>query len=142
MYLILNVHAGSLTFFGWEGWRFVFLSVALVSISIGVLNWVQARDPNFPLEGSVKTSQAAAPSLKEVWREMKAVMSIPTFLIIVIQVILLMIPLVFAAVFMRPRGSKTCVSQGHSIHRCMQHSISEVDKLKASKICYLTQTWT
>lgn len=71
---------------GWEGWRVVFLSVALVSISIGAVNWWQAHDPHYTLDGRAKLSQDAASSLKEVWRETKVVMSIPTFLLIVIQV--------------------------------------------------------
>lgn len=72
--------------FGWEGWRFVFLSVAAVSILIGALNYLQAQDPNYTPDGSAKLSGAAVLSLKEIWREMKVVMSVPTFLLIIMQV--------------------------------------------------------
>lgn len=86
--------AGSLTFLGWEGWRVVFLSVGLVSIIIGALNLWQAHDPNYTLDNGTKLRQGAAPSLKEVWRETRSVMSIHTFLLIVIQVSLLKLPFV------------------------------------------------
>ncbi|KAA6416826.1 MAG: hypothetical protein FRX49_13202 [Trebouxia sp. A1-2] len=76
---------GSTTVFGWEGWRFVFLSVAAVSVLIGVLNWLQAYDPNYTQDGSTKLSGAAALGLRDIWREMKVVMSIPTFLLIIVQ---------------------------------------------------------
>lgn len=81
------IDTGSTTVFGWEGWRFVFLSVAAVSILIGVLNWLQAHDPNYTQDGSTKLSGAAVLGLKDIWREMKVVMSIPTFLLIIVQVI-------------------------------------------------------
>ena len=81
------IDTGSTTVFGWEGWRFVFLSVAAVSILIGVLNWLQAHDPNYTQDSSTKLSGAAVLGLKDIWREMKVVMSIPTFLLIIVQVI-------------------------------------------------------
>lgn len=84
----MSLHViGGLTFFGWEGWRCVFLSVALVSVLIGALNLWQAHDPKYTLDGIGKRSQDAVPSLKEVWRETMSVMSIHTFLLIVIQVL-------------------------------------------------------
>ena len=39
---------GSTSPFGIEGWRFAFLSVALVSIAIGIGNFMFAHDPRFP----------------------------------------------------------------------------------------------
>ena len=75
--------------FGREGWRCVFLSVALVSIIIGALTWRQAQDPRYSLPGKAKLHGAAAPNWKEIWREVKAVMSIPTFQLVVVQVITL-----------------------------------------------------
>jgi len=60
--------------------------VALVSVVIGVLNWLQAHDPNYTRDGSAKLGGAAVLSLKEIWREMKVVMSVPTFLLIIMQV--------------------------------------------------------
>ena len=78
--------AGNATVFGWEGWRFVFLSVAAVSVLIGALNYFQAQDPNYTPDGSAKLNGASVLSLKEIWREMKVVMSVPTFLLIIMQV--------------------------------------------------------
>lgn len=103
---ILGV-TGGLTFFGWEGWRVVLLSVALVSIGIGGLNWWQAHDPNYTLDGSAKLSQDAVPTLKEVWRESKDVMCIHTFLLINIQGTVGSIPwtaLVFLTLYMQLIG--------------------------------------
>ena len=76
---------GNKTVLGLEGWRFVFVSVAIVSILIGLLNWGQAHDPNYTKDGNAKLSAAPALSLQEVWREMKVVMSVPTFLLIIMQ---------------------------------------------------------
>lgn len=72
------------------------MSVALVSIGIGALNWWHAHDPNYTLDGSAKLSQDAVPTLKEVWRESKDVMCIHTFLLIIIQVLLSLLFLVQA----------------------------------------------
>ena len=83
---ILGVARG-LSFFGWEGWRVVLSSLALVSFGIGALNWWQAHDPNYTLDGRAKLSQDAVPTLKEVWRESKDVMCVHTFLLIIIQVL-------------------------------------------------------
>jgi len=60
--------------------------VAAVSVLIGVLNWLQAHDPNYTQDGSTKLSGAAVLGLRDIWREMKVVMSIPTFLLIIVQV--------------------------------------------------------
>lgn len=38
---------------GIEGWRFVFLTVALVSASIGVLTFLLAHDPRFESDAQV-----------------------------------------------------------------------------------------
>lgn len=74
---------------GWDGWRFVFLSVAIVSIVIGLLNWSFAHDLAYSKDGTTKLSGAAPASLRQVWNEMTVVMSVPTFLLIVMQVKLL-----------------------------------------------------
>ena len=78
--------AGAHTVLGWEGWRFVFLSVALVSILIGLLNWCFAHDPAYSRDGATKLNGAAPLSLRQVWSEMMVVMSVPTFLLIITQV--------------------------------------------------------
>lgn len=48
--------AGHLTIWGMEGWRFVFVTVAALSITIGVLTALLAREPRL---GSM--SQVAQP---------------------------------------------------------------------------------
>lgn len=78
--------AGAHTVLGWDGWRFVFLSVAVVSIVIGLLNWSFAHDPAYTKDGTTKLSGAAPSSLRQVWSEMTVVMSVPTFLLIIMQV--------------------------------------------------------
>ncbi len=60
--------------------------MAAVSVLIGVLNWLQAHDPNYTQDGNTKLSGAAVLGLRDIWREMKVVMSIPTFLLIIVQV--------------------------------------------------------
>ncbi|KAL0055016.1 hypothetical protein WJX82_005813 [Trebouxia sp. C0006] len=98
---------GGLSFFGWEGWRVVLLSLALVSFGIGALNWWQAHDPNYTLDGRAKLSQDAVPTLKEVWRESKDVMCVHTFLLIIMQGVVGSIPwtaLVFLTLYLQLIG--------------------------------------
>lgn len=46
-------HAGQYFPLGMEGWRFVFLTVALISITIGVLTFLLAHDPRFESDAQV-----------------------------------------------------------------------------------------
>lgn len=78
--------SGHTTFFSWEGWRLVFLSVGLVSITTGALNWLCAHDPNYTADGKAKLTGQGVVGIKEIWQEMKLVMCVPTFLLIVMQV--------------------------------------------------------
>ena len=78
--------AGSKTVLGWQGWRFVFLSVGLFSMVIGMLNWLQASDPHYTPDGKSKLGTTPVTGVQETWREMRIVMTIPTFLLIVLQV--------------------------------------------------------
>ncbi len=57
--------AGHLTIWGLEGWRFVFVTVAAVSIAIGVLTALFARDPRMTSMAQVPCRPAppAAPHL-------------------------------------------------------------------------------
>ncbi|KAL3131696.1 hypothetical protein ABBQ38_007988 [Trebouxia sp. C0009 RCD-2024] len=78
--------------FGWEGWRLVFLTVGFISITTGALNWGYARDPNYTPDGKMKLDGQRLGGVKEIWREMKLVMCVPTFLLIVMQGVMGSIP--------------------------------------------------
>ena len=82
----MPVLPGHASFFSWEGWRLVFLTVGLVSITTGALNWLYAHDPNYTPDGKAKLSAQGVAGFQELWREMKLVMCVPTFLLIVLQV--------------------------------------------------------
>ena len=82
----MPVLPGNASFFTWQGWRLVFLTVGLVSITTGVLNWLYAHDPNYTPDGKAKLNGQGVTGVKEIWREMKLVMCVPTFLLIVMQV--------------------------------------------------------
>ena len=82
----LPVLPGHASFFTWEGWRLVFFTVGLVSITTGALNWLYAQDPNYTPDGKAKLSGQGVAGSKEIWRDMKLVMCVPTFLLIVMQV--------------------------------------------------------
>ena len=72
---------------GIPGWRLVFASVAVVSAVIGLLNFLFARDPNFTTAAGEKSERSSLPGggLAEIGRQIWAVLTIPTFLIIVLQ---------------------------------------------------------
>lgn len=64
----------------------MFLTVGFISITTGALNWGYARDPNYTPDGKMKLDGQRLGGVKEIWREMKLVMCVPTFLLIVMQV--------------------------------------------------------
>lgn len=71
-----------------EGWRFAFLSVAAVSLTIGILNLMYAADPRCQ-PGQLRISPSAGEHhlpLRQLLREVGSVVRIPTFLIIIVQV--------------------------------------------------------
>lgn len=78
-------------FGGWEGWRLAILLLGIASCLVGVLNWALARDPRCP---GNRLHQQARPSstLKagpwpSVGKEIGGVLVIPTFVIIILQVL-------------------------------------------------------
>ena len=71
---------------GVEGWRFVFASVAAVSACIGALNLAYAQDPGYGVDGKPRDKGLEPLSTAAVAHQMAAVLTIPTFLIIVLQV--------------------------------------------------------
>ena len=46
--------AGGMTPLGIEGWRFVFLTIALVSITIGIATFFLSHDPRFDSDTEVR----------------------------------------------------------------------------------------
>lgn len=83
--------------FGVDGWRAAFLSVAVVSLAIGVLYWLFASDPRSVLSDRLhRRRQAAAvgraTTLHGMLRDIKGVLTVPSFLIIASQGVVGCIP--------------------------------------------------
>ncbi|PUZ70065.1 hypothetical protein GQ55_2G194800 [Panicum hallii var. hallii] len=75
-------------FFGVPGWRLAFHALALVSVAIAVATWLLAAHSR---PGTRNTK--AVPTVAELAREAKAVVSVPTFRIIVAQGVAAQVPL-------------------------------------------------
>jgi MFS family permease len=76
------------TILGIAGWRFAFHLVAAISVVVGVLVWFFAVDPNFPTgeaASALGKKRSAWDEAKELLREARAVIQIPTFQIFVAQ---------------------------------------------------------
>jgi predicted MFS family arabinose efflux permease len=75
---------------GMVGWRFVFLSVGVVSVVIGIATFLFGHDPRFEDDTALarveEDSDAPQPSFWALLDELRIVTTIPTFLIIVFQV--------------------------------------------------------
>lgn len=81
--------AGALKPFGWEGWRLAILLLGIISFTTGVLNFWLSKDPRCPSDGlRLEKAEHAEESVnvQEFWQELKSVLSVPTFVIIVCQV--------------------------------------------------------
>ena len=87
-FLFVFLVAATTVVLGMEGWRAVFFSVAAVSAGIGVLNLAFARDPNFGADGQRWDKDLEPIGRAEALRQLWAVLTIPTFLIIIMQVCL------------------------------------------------------
>eukprot|EP00891_Asterochloris_glomerata_P000173 jgi/Astpho2/173/e_gw1.00004.7.1_t len=71
---------------GIEGWRFVFLSVGIISFILGILNWCMAHDPRYaPDKRTLLNQHRQGLSAKVVLQELGMIMRIPSFLIIIGQ---------------------------------------------------------
>lgn len=70
---------------GVPGWRVAVLSVGTASAGIGLLSWVFVRDPHYRADGR---RQGALPpaTAAAMWCQLVAVLRVPTFAIIVVQV--------------------------------------------------------
>ena len=72
---------------GIDGWRFVFLSVGIISFILGILNWCMAHDPRYaPDKRTLLNQHRQSLSAKVVMQELGMIMKIPSFLIIIGQV--------------------------------------------------------
>lgn len=84
-----SILTASTSFLGIDGWRIGFHLVGLVSVVVGVLVRLFAHDPRY--SDSAQKDRAQTPAkpflmeMKELVKEAKAVMRIPSFPIIVAQ---------------------------------------------------------
>lgn len=69
------------TFLGVAGWRLAFHAVAVVSVGLGALMWLFAADPR----AKSKTAASAGEEARELLRDARRVLGVPTFQIIVAQ---------------------------------------------------------
>ncbi|GJM98949.1 hypothetical protein PR202_ga16002 [Eleusine coracana subsp. coracana] len=78
------------TIFGIEGWRIAFHLVAIVSVIVSILVWFFAVDPHFPpnkagLHAAPVHKKSALDEAKELLKEAKSIIQIPTFQVFVAQ---------------------------------------------------------
>ncbi|KAK9823402.1 hypothetical protein WJX72_002513 [[Myrmecia] bisecta] len=85
---LYGTNTAAIAAFGWQG---SFLTVALASVSIGLLTHWFARDPHFSADGKRlhKDGEASglhpATSVHGVFREIRSIVCIPTFCMIIVQ---------------------------------------------------------
>ncbi|KAJ1379905.1 MFS transporter superfamily [Sesbania bispinosa] len=86
---LFSVLIASTSFAGIPGWRIAFHLVALISVIVGILVRLFANDPHFPKSDGRAAYQTPNKSfyseMKELIKESKSVMGIPSFQIIVAQ---------------------------------------------------------
>lgn len=82
-----SVLIASTSFMGIPGWRVAFHLVGIISVVVGVLVHLYAVDPRFSDSGRAKeqTRKPFISELKDLIKEAKSVMNIPSFQIIVAQ---------------------------------------------------------
>jgi MFS family permease len=73
------------TFMGIAGWRVAFHLVAIISIIVGLLIWFYAVDPCHQTNPVYLSRRSAFEEVEEFIKEAKAVIKIPTFLVIIAQ---------------------------------------------------------
>ena len=109
---------------GIEGWRFVFLSVSLVSACAGVLNHMHVKDVAFDAKASSSADSAPRHSrshsqnitmgkIKSIVSQIGDVMKIPTFSLIILQGIVGSVPyssLVFLTLYLQLLGMSDSAS--------------------------------
>jgi len=86
---LCSVLIASTSFLGIPGWRIAFHLVAIVSIIVGILVWLFANDPRNSDEKNrakdLNSHKSFWSELKDLVKEAKSVMKIPSFQIIVAQ---------------------------------------------------------
>jgi len=84
-----SIYLASTTIMGIAGWRIAFHLVALISMVVGFLVWHFAVDPHFAsgtiLTNKGGTHRSALEEAKDLIKEAKAVMQVPSFQILVTQ---------------------------------------------------------
>lgn len=84
---MLATTAGGYRPFGIDGWRIVFLTVGVISFLLGILNYFFAHDPRYARDNkSVLQEHQHGMSFWGALSEMKKIVAIPSFLIIILQV--------------------------------------------------------
>lgn len=72
--------------FGIDGWRIVFLAVGIISFGLGILNYFFAHDPRYAQDNkSVLKEHQHGMSFWDALAEMKKIVVIPSFAIIILQ---------------------------------------------------------
>ncbi|KAK9841289.1 hypothetical protein WJX74_003225 [Apatococcus lobatus] len=92
---------------GMEGWRFAFLMVALVSLSIGGLTLAFAKDPRSCSSEALEASPLPKAPTGIIISDLLTILRLPTFLIIVLQGIVGNIPwsaMVFLTLYFQLMG--------------------------------------
>ncbi|XBJ12252.1 hypothetical protein VPH35_016813 [Triticum aestivum] len=69
------------TFLGVPGWRLAFHIVGIISVALGLLMWLLAADPH----SKSKSAASAREEARELLRDARAVIAVPTFQVIVAQ---------------------------------------------------------
>lgn len=69
-----------------EGWRFAFFTVGVVSLVIGALNFLFARDPRCGKQWVMRQEIGERIETRELAKELKQMCLTPTFLILILQV--------------------------------------------------------
>lgn len=84
---LFSVLLASTSIFGISGWGIAFHLVALISVIVGILVRIYANDPHFPKnDNRYQTSnQSFYSEIKDLIKEAKSVIKIPSFQIIVAQ---------------------------------------------------------
>lgn len=101
-----------LTVMGIAGWRISFHLVGIISIVVGILVYAYARDPHFPVNSTrLNTEEIPKKSfwteVKDLAKEAKTVIKVPSFQIIVAQGVTGLFPwsaLSFAAMWLELKG--------------------------------------
>ncbi|KAM5575750.1 hypothetical protein ABKV19_014609 [Rosa sericea] len=86
---LCSILIAPLTIMGIPGWRISFHLVGLISVVVGILVRIYATDPHFPEGATKESSQTPSKSflseVKELAKEAKSVIKIPSFQIVVAQ---------------------------------------------------------